>query len=59
MHYETGLYFASYKEMIAVDEAIFRSIARDELARIKNFLSIISTPFLTFLIPFVIFNAEI
>ena len=59
MHYETGLYFASYKEMITVDEAKFRSTARDELTRIKNFLSIISTPFLTFLIPFVIFNAEI
>ena len=36
MHYDAGLYSASYEEIIVVDKAIFWNTVPDELTRIKN-----------------------
>ena len=45
-------------EKIGVEKAVFWSTDRDQLTRIKNYLSKISTPCITFLILFVIIIAE-
>ena len=59
MHYDTGLYSADCKEKIAVDEAVFWStVSEMNLQESTFFLSKISTPFLTFPIPFAIIKAE-
>ena len=59
MLYDTGLYSAGCKEKIAVDEAVFWSTVLEiNLQGSRIILSKISTPSLTFPIPFVIIKAE-
>ena len=58
-NYKTCLYSAGCKEVIAVTKPYSEALFEMNLQELRILLSIISTPILTFLIPFVIFNAEI
>ena len=59
MHYDTGWYSAGCKETIVVDKAMFWStVSEMNLQESRILLSEISTPSLTFYIPFFIIKGK-